>query len=145
MRSILILNSDVTEAQRLEARLLRSQRMEGIGTLAGGIAHDLNNVLAPILMAIEVLGRKVTDPHAQRMLAILETSARRGADLVKQVLTFARGASGPARAARPRAHHPRDGEDGARDLPQVHRGPRGGRRATCGRSWARPRRCSRCS
>ena len=96
LRSILILNSDVTEAQRLEARLLRSQRMEGIGTLAGGIAHDLNNVLAPILMAIEVLGRKVTDPHGQRMLSILETSARRGADLVKQVLTFARGASGPA-------------------------------------------------
>jgi PAS domain S-box-containing protein len=96
LRSILILNSDVTEAQRLEARFLRAQRMEGIGTLAGGIAHDLNNVLAPILMSIEVLQRKVADPHGQRMLGILETSARRGADLVKQVLTFARGAHGPA-------------------------------------------------
>jgi PAS domain S-box-containing protein len=96
LRSILILNSDVTEAQKLEARFLRAQRMEGIGTLAGGIAHDLNNVLAPILMSIEVLGRKVSDPHGQRMLGILETSARRGADLVKQVLTFSRGAQGPA-------------------------------------------------
>ncbi len=96
LRSILILNSDVTEAQKLEARFLRAQRMEGIGTLAGGIAHDLNNVLAPILMSIEVLARKVQDPHGQRMLGILETSARRGADLVKQVLTFSRGAQGPA-------------------------------------------------
>ena len=96
LRSILILNSDVTEAQKLEARFLRAQRMEGIGTLAGGIAHDLNNVLAPILMSIEVLGRKVSDAHGQRMLGILETSARRGADLVKQVLTFSRGAQGPA-------------------------------------------------
>ena len=114
VRSILILNSDVTEAQRLEARLLRSQRMEGIGTLAGGIAHDLNNVLAPILMAIEVLGRKVTDPHGQRMLSILETSARRGADLVKQVLTFARGASGPAGLLDP-AHIIREMERMARE------------------------------
>jgi PAS domain S-box-containing protein len=96
LRSILILNADVTEAQKLEARFLRAQRMEGIGTLAGGIAHDLNNVLAPILMSIEVLGRKVSDAHGQRMLGILETSARRGADLVKQVLTFSRGAQGPA-------------------------------------------------
>jgi PAS domain S-box-containing protein len=114
VRSILILNSDVTEAQRLEARLLRSQRMEGIGTLAGGIAHDLNNVLAPILMAIEVLGRKVTDPHGQRMLSILDTSARRGADLVKQVLTFARGASGPAGLLDP-AHIIREMERMARE------------------------------
>ncbi len=114
VRSILILNSDVTEAQRLEARLLRSQRMEGIGTLAGGIAHDLNNVLAPILMAIDVLGRKVTDPHGKRMLAILETSARRGADLVKQVLTFARGASGAAGLLDP-AHIIREMERMARE------------------------------
>jgi PAS domain S-box-containing protein len=114
VRSILILNSDVTEAQRLEARLLRSQRMEGLGTLAGGIAHDLNNVLAPILMAIEVLERKVIDPHAQRMLSILDTSARRGADLVKQVLTFARGASGPAGLLDP-AHIIREMERMARE------------------------------
>ena len=114
VRSILILNSDVTEAQRLEARMLRSQRMEGIGTLAGGIAHDLNNVLAPILMAIEVLGRKVTDAHGQRMLSIMETSARRGADLVKQVLTFARGATGPAGILDP-AHIIREMERMARE------------------------------
>ena len=144
VRSILILNSDVTEAQRLEARLLRSQRMEGIGTLAGGIAHDLNNVLAPILMAIEVLGRKVTDPHGQRMLSILDTSARRGADLVKQVLTFARGASVPrgcstrrTSSARWRGWRARRSRSPSRS---ARRSP-----ATCGRSWARPRRCSRCS
>jgi PAS domain S-box-containing protein len=114
LRSILILNSDVTEAQRLEARFLRAQRMEGIGTLAGGIAHDLNNVLAPILMSIEVLQRKVADPHGQRMLGILETSARRGADLVKQVLTFSRGAQGPAGLLDP-AHILREMERMARE------------------------------
>src|SRR6185503_3658022 len=67
---------------------------ESIGTLAGGIAHDLNNVLAPIMMSVEMLKEKFKDPSSQRMLGILETSAKRGAGMVKQVLTFARGVDG---------------------------------------------------
>ena len=68
--------------------------MESIGTLAGGIAHDLNNVLAPIMMSVEILKEKFHDDQSQRMLSIVESSAKRGADMVKQVLTFARGMDG---------------------------------------------------
>jgi len=93
-RCILIINTDVTEQKKIEAQFLRTQRMESIGTLAGGIAHDLNNVLSPIMMSVEVLKTKVEDEAGRRMLSILETSARRGADMVKQVLTFARGVEG---------------------------------------------------
>jgi CheY-like chemotaxis protein len=68
--------------------------MEGIGTLAGGIAHDLNNILAPIMMSIEVLKLTSTDPRAKNILEIIGVSAKRGADIVRQVLTFARGLEG---------------------------------------------------
>jgi len=85
---------DVTEQKRLEAQSLRAQRMESIGTLAGGIAHDLNNVLAPILMSVEILDGRVSDPAGRSILATLQTSAQRGADLVRQVLSFARGVEG---------------------------------------------------
>lgn len=80
--------------RRLEASRLRTQRLESIGTLAGGIAHDLNNTLAPILMSAEMLGQMV-EPEAQRAyVKIIETSAKRGAALVRQVLGFARGLEG---------------------------------------------------
>jgi len=93
-QSILSINTDITERKKLEQQFLRSQRMESIGTLAGGIAHDLNNVLAPIMMSIELL--KLQEPNAQKqdILATIECSASRGADLVKQVLSFARGVEG---------------------------------------------------
>jgi len=92
--SLLIINSDVTETKRLEAQFLRAQRLEGIGALAGGLAHDLNNVLAPILMAVTVLKRKFPDAQGQRILSTIDMSTRRGADIVRQVLTFARGLEG---------------------------------------------------
>jgi PAS domain S-box-containing protein len=93
-KSILIVSTDVSDRKKIEAQLLRNQRMESIGTLAGGIAHDLNNALAPIVMSVEILKQKFTDDQSRRMLSILESSARRGADMVKQVLTFARGVEG---------------------------------------------------
>ncbi|HEX3927377.1 MAG TPA: PAS domain S-box protein [Gemmatimonadales bacterium] len=93
-KGVLVINTDVTDKRKLEAQFLRAQRMESIGTLAGGIAHDLNNMLAPILMSIELLRMSVTDQGAAELLATIEASARRGADLVKQVLTFARGVEG---------------------------------------------------
>jgi PAS domain S-box-containing protein len=80
--------------RRSEEQFLRAQRMESIGTLAGGIAHDLNNILAPIMMAIEILRNKVPDPRGQKLLNTIETSATRGADIVKQVLAFGRGVKG---------------------------------------------------
>jgi two-component system cell cycle sensor histidine kinase/response regulator CckA len=93
-RSILVIDTDITEKKRIEAQFLRAQRMESLGTLAGGIAHDLNNVLAPILMAIEMLRLKVPDESSQHWLAILQQSAQRGQQMVKQLLSFARGAEG---------------------------------------------------
>src|SRR5262249_46844327 len=93
-KSILIVNTNISEKKKMEAQFLRTQRMDSIGTLAGGIAHDLNNVLAPILMSVEMLKEKFKDDQSRRMLTILESSAKRGADMVKQVLTFARGVDG---------------------------------------------------
>jgi PAS domain S-box-containing protein len=93
-KSILSINTDITERKKLEQQFLRSQRMESIGTLAGGIAHDLNNVLAPIMMSIELLKLQERSAQKQNILATIECSAKRGADLVKQVLSFARGVEG---------------------------------------------------
>jgi len=100
--SILIINNDVTERKRLEAQFLRAQRMESIGTLAGGIAHDLNNVLSPILMAIDMLQLKATDEASKKWLAVLRTNAERGSDMVRQVLSFARGVEGERVALQPK-------------------------------------------
>lgn len=96
------IRSDITERKSIEAQFLRAQRMESIGTLAGGIAHDLNNVLAPILMAIQVLQEKVIDSEARQWLSILQENAERGAAIIKQVLSFARGVEGNHVALQPR-------------------------------------------
>lgn len=93
-RSILMINTDISEKKELEAQFLRAQRMESIGILAGGIAHDLNNVLAPILMVSQLLRLKTNDQESLEWLDTLESSAKHGADLIKQVLAFARGLGG---------------------------------------------------
>ena len=85
---------DITEKKKMEMQFLRAQRMESIGTLAGGVAHDLNNILTPILMAVQMLQLKVADESSQRMLEVLRISAERGGELVKQILSFARGVAG---------------------------------------------------
>lgn len=91
---ILITNTDITERKQIEQQLLRAQRMESIGTLAGGIAHDLNNILSPILMSVEMLQLGEHDEETHRWLSIARENAERGADLIRQVLTFARGMEG---------------------------------------------------
>jgi PAS domain S-box-containing protein len=101
-KSVLIVNTDISEKKQFEEQLLRTQRVESIGTLAGGIAHDLNNVLAPVLMSVELLRPKLKDDQSARMIAILESSAKRGAQMVKQILTFARGATGERILLQPR-------------------------------------------
>ena len=93
----LCINSDITDRKLLEAQFLRAQRMENIGMLAAGIAHDLNNMLAPILLAAPMLREHVGDPGALSLLATLERSAERGANLVRQILSFAHGATGEQR------------------------------------------------
>ncbi len=89
--NLLAIHSDVTEQAQLETQMLRVQRLESIGTLAGGIAHDLNNILAPIMLSVEMLKQDVVTEEATEVLRQLEETARRGAALVRQVLTFARG------------------------------------------------------
>jgi two-component system cell cycle sensor histidine kinase/response regulator CckA len=91
---ILIINTDITELKTAEQHLFRAQRMESIGTLAGGIAHDLNNILSPIMMAIDMLRMNANDEQSTKWLKIMKENAERGADLVRQVLTFARGMAG---------------------------------------------------
>ncbi len=91
---ILITNTDITEQKLAEQQLLRAQRLESIGTLAGGIAHDLNNILSPIMMSVEMLKMNGTDEDSMRWLEMVRENTERGAELVKQVLTFARGMSG---------------------------------------------------
>ncbi len=93
-KSILLINTDVTEQKHLEAQLLRSQRMEGIGTLAGGVAHDLNNALSPILMAVSLLRLSVHEENLLHLVAVLEKSALHGSSLIRQLLAFARGTEG---------------------------------------------------
>lgn len=93
-QSILVVNTDITQKKQLEAQFLRAQRLESIGTLASGIAHDLNNVLAPILMTAQLLETQLHDARSKRLLPILVSNAKRGANLVKQVLSFTRGVEG---------------------------------------------------
>lgn len=100
--SILVINTDVTDKKSMEAQFLRAQRMESIGTLASGIAHDLNNVLSPILMAIDMLRLKATDESTRKWLEVLRANAERGGDMVRQVLSFARGVEGERVALQPR-------------------------------------------
>jgi PAS domain S-box-containing protein len=101
-KSILVINTDVTDKRKVEAQFLRAQRMESIGTLASGIAHDFNNLLAPILLSIQLLQARVHDEDGKRLLAMLQMSAERGASLVKQVLSFAKGVEGERISLQPR-------------------------------------------
>lgn len=90
----LVFELDISERRQNDSNMLRAQRMESIGTLAGGVAHDINNVLGPILIGAEMIKRKTDDPWVQKKLESIESSARRGAEIVKQVLDFSRGAEG---------------------------------------------------
>ena len=95
-QSYLVVNTDITEQKQLEAQFLRTQRLESLGTLAGGIAHDLNNILAPILGFSRLLPLRLpdVDEKTKGFFKIIENNANRGSALVKQILTFARGLEG---------------------------------------------------
>ena len=93
-RAVLVIDTDITERKDLERRFFRAQRMESIGTLASGIAHDLNNVLAPVLMSIELLKDDTAADERLQIIDMIEASTRRGAQMVRQVLSFVRGVEG---------------------------------------------------
>ena len=90
-RSFVAVFEDITEKKNLESQFLRSQRMESVGRLSSGIAHDLNNILSPILMSVSMLRRQLAPAQVEKMLNMIESSTERGAALIKQLLTFGRG------------------------------------------------------
>jgi PAS domain S-box-containing protein len=100
--SVFVINTDISEHRKLEQQFLRAQRLESIGTLAGGIAHDLNNILAPISMAAELLKMSVSDTRSSDLLETISNSAKRGADMVGQILSFSRGMEGQRVEVHPR-------------------------------------------
>lgn len=95
-QEILSVDTDITEKKQLEAQFLRAQRLESLGTLASGVAHDMNNVLTPILAAAQLLPLRLPDldERSRSLLRMLEESAKRGTNLVQQILSFARGSDG---------------------------------------------------
>lgn len=93
---------DITNERRLEQQAARSQRLESVGMLASGIAHDLNNVLTPIMLAVELLRTEGLSATAASRLDLVGQAAQRGAGIVKQVLTFARGVEGERTIVQPR-------------------------------------------
>ena len=91
---------DISERKEMEAKFFRAQRLEAIGSLASGIAHDMNNILAPIMMSAPLLRMGLSVEQTEKTLVTIETSAQRGADLVRQLLTFGRGVEGARRIVR---------------------------------------------
>ena len=117
-KTILAINSDITEKKKLETQSLRSQRLESIGTLASGIAHDLNNILSPILLGSQMLQMRLQDEANQRLLGVMQANAERGAEMIKQVLSFAKGIG--ARGDSAETPDPRDRQDHGRDISQIY-------------------------
>lgn len=89
-----VIMRDITARRSLEQQFFRAQRMESLGALASGIAHDLNNVLSPITMGVQMLQMKHADEFSQKMLGVMAGNADRGAGMIKQILSFARGTGG---------------------------------------------------
>lgn len=95
------MHADITERKEMEAQLLHSQRLEAVGTLASGVAHDLNNILTPMLMGAGLLMDKLPDPEDRDLMSMIESSGRRGAAIVKQLLAFSRAVAPERRPLAP--------------------------------------------
>jgi len=88
---VLLIESDITERRALEAQFLRAQRVESLGTLAGGVAHDFNNILTGILAHVRAANRSLSPDHkATRFLGEIEKASWRAAELTRRILTFGR-------------------------------------------------------
>jgi PAS domain S-box-containing protein len=94
VEGIVLNERDITEIKDMEEQFLRAQRLESVGTLASGVAHDLNNILAPILMSAPMLRLDLDESMRENLVSTIEASAQRGADIVRQILTFTRGIAG---------------------------------------------------
>ena len=102
-KSLLVVCTDVTDRKRIETQYLRAQRLESVGTLASGVAHDLNNILSPVVMGISMLQEGLRQNETYRpLLGMMEASVNRGAETIKQLLTFARGGDSQKGPIQPR-------------------------------------------
>jgi two-component system cell cycle sensor histidine kinase/response regulator CckA len=90
-RAILKVSSDISEKKKMEEQFFRMQRMDGLGRLAGGIAHDIRDLLTPITMSVDALRKRLDDEQSLKILRLVDASARRSVELVKQILVFSRG------------------------------------------------------
>ncbi|MDD1775884.1 MAG: PAS domain S-box protein [Candidatus Methanomethylicus sp.] len=88
---IMGINTDITEKKTLESQYLRAQRLESIGTLSSGIAHDMRNILTPIVMGLDILSLKLPDEKDQELINSLQKNLQRASDLTKQMLVYAKG------------------------------------------------------
>jgi PAS domain S-box-containing protein len=90
-KSVLSINTDISARKDLELQVHRAQRMESLGTLAGGVAHDFNNILAAILANVACANFGLEADHPTREFLIeIERASERATDLVRQILTFSR-------------------------------------------------------
>jgi PAS domain S-box-containing protein len=94
VKSVLVIDTDITDRKKIEHQFFRAQRLESIGTLASGLAHDLNNILAPILMCAPLLRLGLPAAKMETLVTTIESSASRGAQIIRQVLTFGQGDDG---------------------------------------------------
>lgn len=102
VRHFVAIKQDITERKLLEKQLARAQRLESIGMLASGIAHDLNNIFTPILLSLELLKLKYPNSDGRKTLQMIESGGQRAAGIVRQMLTFARGIEGERVSIQPK-------------------------------------------
>ena len=93
-KSIITINMNISEKKALEGRYLRAQRLESLGTLAGGIAHDFRNILTPVMITLGLIDQHLTRKEDHEMIAALQRNLQRGSDLARQLLIFGRGEEG---------------------------------------------------
>jgi two-component system cell cycle sensor histidine kinase/response regulator CckA len=108
---------DIEERKVLEAQLHREHRIESVGQLASGIAHDMNNILAPIMMSVPLLRKALSPVEREKTLSMIETCAQRGAALVRQLMIFGRGIEGETRPVRPAISRPKSPSSPGRHQP----------------------------
>ena len=143
--SVLVINTDITQQKKLEAQIFRSQRLESIGTLASGVAHDLNNILAPILLAVPLLRGELPTDAREATIEVIDDCARRGNRYHPADPHLGARRGRPARADRSRAPDQGNGRHRReRHFPKRSRLTRAANRG-CGRSRAIRRSSSRCS